>query len=50
MFSQNDQDKHNLDGHLYHSHHKNELGIANSPFYFSGENNFSYGLHIGLGF
>ncbi len=29
-----------------HVHHKNEIGIANSPVYFINEKVFSYGLHI----
>ncbi len=27
-------------------HHKNEIGVANSPVYFLKENLFAYGLHI----
>lgn len=29
-----------------HEHHKNEIGIANSPVYFVKEKVFAYGLHI----
>lgn len=29
-----------------HEHHRNEIGIANSPVYFLKEKSFSYGLHI----
>lgn len=29
-----------------HEHHKNEIGVANSPVYFLKENVFAYGLHI----
>jgi hypothetical protein len=37
------------DGHDHeseHEHHKNEIGIANSPVYFVKEKEFSYGLHL----
>ena len=34
--------------HDHHAHHKNELGIANSPVYFVNEEEFAYGLHIHL--
>ena len=37
------QDEHS--GH-YHPHHKNEIGLANSPVYFVKEEVFSYGLHV----
>ena len=30
----------------YHEHHKNEIGIGNSPVYFLKEKLFAYGLHI----
>ncbi|MDQ3141410.1 MAG: hypothetical protein M3Q56_04090 [Bacteroidota bacterium] len=30
----------------HHEHHRNEIGIANSPVYFIKEKVFSYGLHI----
>ena len=29
-----------------HDHHKNEIGIANSPVYFVKEKVFAYGIHI----
>jgi len=29
-----------------HEHHKNEIGVANSPVFFIKEKVFSYGLHI----
>lgn len=29
-----------------HEHHKNEIGIANSPIYFLNEKVFAYGLHF----
>lgn len=29
-----------------HEHHKNEIGIANSPVYFTKEKVFAYGLHF----
>lgn len=29
-----------------HEHHKNEIGMANSPVYFLKEKVFAYGLHI----
>jgi hypothetical protein len=29
-----------------HEHHKNEIGIANSPVYFIQEKVFAYGLHF----
>ena len=29
-----------------HEHHKNEIGVANSPVYFIKEKEISYGLHI----
>ena len=29
-----------------HEHHKNEIGIANSPVYFVKENTFAYGLYF----
>lgn len=34
------------ESHDGHSHHKNEIGIANSPVYYVKEKEFSYGLHI----
>ncbi len=30
----------------HHEHHKNEIGIANSPVYFFKEEVFAYGLHM----
>jgi hypothetical protein len=30
----------------HHEHHKNEIGIANSPVYFTKEKGFAYGLHL----
>ncbi len=30
----------------HHAHHKNEIGVANSPVYFFKEEAFAYGLHI----
>jgi hypothetical protein len=37
---QHDEDTHG------HEHHRNEIGIANSPVYFVDEGVFSYGLHV----
>lgn len=39
LFAQDHSDDH-------HDHHKNEIGIANSPVYFVREKEFAYGLHI----
>lgn len=30
----------------HHEHHRNEIGIANSPVYFVKEDVFAYGLHL----
>ena len=30
----------------HHSHHKNEIGVANAPVYFIKEKEVAYGLHI----
>ena len=30
----------------HHSHHKNEIGVANSAVYFVKEETFNYGLHL----
>jgi len=30
----------------HHDHHKNEIGIANSPVYFINEKELAYGLHL----
>lgn len=32
--------------HLHHENHKNEIGIANSPVFFTNTKKISYGLHI----
>lgn len=41
------QTSEHLDEHLdNHDHHKNEIGVANSPVYFIKEKIFSYGLHL----
>lgn len=32
--------------HPLHEHHRNEIGIANSPVYFLKEKSISYGMHI----
>ncbi len=37
-------DDHEVGDH--HDHHRNEIGIANSPVYFVKEKELSYGLHI----
>lgn len=29
-----------------HDHHRHEVGIGNSPVYFTGENGLAYGLHL----
>jgi hypothetical protein len=44
IYSQ-DHDKVNLEND-HHEHHKNEIGVANSPVYFIKEKVFAYGLHI----
>lgn len=36
-----------IDEH-HHDHHKTEIGVANAPVYFIGENSWNYGLHIHL--
>ncbi len=32
--------------HHHHDNHKNEIGIANSPVFFTNSKKISYGLHI----
>ena len=32
--------------HVHHDHHRNEIGIANSPVYFVKEKELAYGLHV----
>lgn len=32
--------------HHNHAHHKNEIGVANAPVFFTKEKTWSYGLHI----
>jgi len=44
VFSQTDD--HSNEKEEHHEHHKNEIGIANSPVYFIKEDVFSYSLHI----
>lgn len=39
-------EKHSDEKGEHHVHHKNEIGIANSPVYFVKEKVFSYSLHI----
>ncbi|MDH3649916.1 MAG: hypothetical protein OEQ53_09540 [Saprospiraceae bacterium] len=36
------------DEHLtdHHEHHRNELGLANAPVYFTNEKEFAFGLHV----
>lgn len=34
------------DVHDHHEHHRNEIGVANSPVYFINEKELAYGLHL----
>ncbi len=40
------EEHHNHLHHHDHDNHRNELGIALSPVYFSGENEISFGMHL----
>lgn len=45
LFLSKAQEKH-PDSTIHHEHHKNEIGIGNSPVWFVVENELAYGFHI----
>ncbi len=41
-----DHTDHDHPDHVHHSHHRNEIGLAVSPYYFFKEKEWTYGVHF----